>query len=85
MRPFIFHQRDKSSFGANHRWRAVNTNVLEILPAELIGYKKESTAALISAAVVVADKVCKTETLASSFYSFRIVQTPSSGIQEWCW
>ena len=40
MRPFIFHQRDKSSSGANHRWRAVITNVLQILPAELIGYKK---------------------------------------------
>ena len=55
MRPFILCQSNKPSFDANHRWGTVGPDVLEILPAELVGFKKESTRAFISPAVVVAD------------------------------
>ena len=43
MRPFVLHQCDKPRFDAKHRWSIVSTDVLEILPAELVGLKKEST------------------------------------------
>ena len=57
MRLFILHQCDYTSFDANHGWGTIITDVVEILPAKLVGFIKESTIALTSAAVVVADSV----------------------------
>ena len=57
MRPFVLHLCDKSRFDANYRWGTVSTDLLEILPAELVGFKKEPTRAATSAVVVVPNSV----------------------------
>ena len=36
MRSFVLHQCDTPRLEADHHWETVNTDVLEILPAELV-------------------------------------------------
>ena len=43
MRPFIVQDSDKPFSNTNHIWNTLNTDVLEILPAEFVGLKKEFT------------------------------------------
>ena len=38
--PFVLHKRDEPSSDAKHRWGTVSTDVLEILPAEPVSFKK---------------------------------------------
>ena len=57
----------KVDLSLSHCWGTISTDVLEILPVELVGFKKEeSTRGFASAAVVVADSILLNKS--SSFF-----------------
>ena len=70
MRPFVLHLCDKPRFDANHRRRTVSTDLLEILLAELVGFKKETARAVTSAEVIVVDSVLLNRNSSLIFLSF---------------
>lgn len=67
IRLFVFHKRDKSYSDAEHCHGTFNTNVLKILPADVVRLKKKSIIVLTCAAAIVVAEYCKMKMILSPF------------------